>query len=78
MTEYDQAAEKNRQIIQDAIYACPAGGIVDVDKLPLIRVDGQKPTSALFTVPRSAAILVEEQRFSVRTNGKSRGRLPYR
>ena len=68
MTEWDQAAEQNRRIIQDAIDAALPGETVNTDKLPLIRVDGKTPVAQIFKVPRSAAILWKEAHCPARSD----------
>jgi hypothetical protein len=53
--DYKETAERNRQILQEAIYAAK-GRDVNVDELPLLRINGVKPMAVLFTVPAAESI----------------------
>ena len=52
--------EYNRRMIQDALNKAAPGETVNVDHLPLLRINGKAPIAALCTVPRSAMLTESE------------------
>ena len=50
----EQIPERNRRIVQEAIYGAPSGFDINVDALPLLRLrNGRVAIASLFGVPQS-------------------------
>jgi hypothetical protein len=58
--ETSEIPEHNRRMIQDALNRAAPGETVNVDHLPLLRINGRAPIAALCTVPRSAVLTESE------------------